>query len=82
MEAHLATIRQHTSLPVAVGFGIKDANTAATVAGCADAVVVGSALVDLVANDLSNGGSYDSAISGVHSLISSIRNGVNLATFN
>ena len=82
VEAHLATIRQHTSLPVAVGFGIKDAETAATVAGCADAVVVGSALVDLVANDLSSGGSHTSAISGAHSLISSIRNGVNLATSN
>ena len=82
VETHLATIRQHTSLPVAVGFGIKDADTAATVAGCADAVVVGSALVDLVANDLSSGGSHTSAISGAHSLISSIRNGVNLATSN
>ena len=51
-------------------------------AGCADAVVVGSALVDLVANDLSSGGSHTSAISGAHSLISSIRNGVNLATSN
>jgi tryptophan synthase alpha chain len=82
VEAHLASIRQHTDLPVAVGFGIKDADTAATVAGCADAIVVGSALVDLVANDLIAGGSHDSAISEACSLISSIRNGVNLATSN
>ena len=82
VEAHLETIRQHTSLPVAVGFGIKDADTAATLARCADAVVVGSALVELIANDLGTDGSYDSAISGAHSLISSIRNGVNLATSN
>ena len=41
----LAEIRRHTSLPVGVGFGIKDAVSAASVAAIADAVVVGSALV-------------------------------------
>ena len=41
----LAQIRQHTDLPVGVGFGIKDADSARAVAGVADAVVVGSALV-------------------------------------
>jgi tryptophan synthase alpha chain len=44
----LAQIRQHTKLPVGVGFGIKDAETAAQVAKIGDAVVVGSALVRLV----------------------------------
>ncbi|MDH5437239.1 MAG: tryptophan synthase subunit alpha, partial [Gammaproteobacteria bacterium] len=38
-------IRAHTDLPIGVGFGIKDAATAASVGGVADAVVVGSALV-------------------------------------
>lgn len=42
---HLALIRRHTDLPVGVGFGVKDAPTAAAVAGVADAVIVGSALV-------------------------------------
>jgi len=41
-------IRQHTDLPVGVGFGIKDAKSAAAVAAVADAVVVGSALVQKV----------------------------------
>jgi len=41
----LAQIRRHTDLPVGVGFGIKDADSAAAVANVADAVVVGSALV-------------------------------------
>lgn len=41
----LAEIRRHTSLPVAVGFGIRDGATAAQVARVADGVVVGSALV-------------------------------------
>jgi tryptophan synthase alpha chain len=44
----LSQIRRHTSLPVGVGFGIKDADSAARVARVADAVVVGSALVQKV----------------------------------
>ncbi|HFE31929.1 MAG TPA: tryptophan synthase subunit alpha [Gammaproteobacteria bacterium] len=44
----LTQIRQHTELPVGVGFGIKDAASAAAVAAVADAVVVGSALVQKV----------------------------------
>ena len=42
---HIAKIRQHTDLPLGVGFGIKDAATAAAVAKTADAVVVGSAVI-------------------------------------
>ncbi|MGE5154347.1 MAG: tryptophan synthase subunit alpha [Bdellovibrio bacteriovorus] len=41
----VAAIRSHIPLPVGVGFGIKDAQTAARVAGLADAVIVGSAIV-------------------------------------
>jgi len=48
VEAKLAEIRAETELPVGVGFGIKDAASAAAVAGVADAVVVGSALVRLI----------------------------------
>ena len=42
----MALIRSKTTLPVAVGFGIKDADSARAVATVADAVVVGSALID------------------------------------
>jgi tryptophan synthase alpha chain len=45
VAAKLAEIRRHTDLPVAVGFGIRDAETAAQVGQVADGVVVGSALV-------------------------------------
>ncbi len=38
-------IRQHVKVPVGVGFGIRDAKTARAVADVADAVVIGSALV-------------------------------------
>ena len=44
----LDQIRTHTGLPVGVGFGIKDAKSAAAVGAVADAVVVGSALVQKI----------------------------------
>jgi tryptophan synthase alpha chain len=43
-------IRQHVSLPVGVGFGIRDGATARAVADVADAVVIGSALVQHLEN--------------------------------
>jgi tryptophan synthase alpha subunit len=49
VAARLATIRQFSHLPIGVGFGIKDAESAAAVARCADGVVVGSVLVNRVA---------------------------------
>lgn len=45
----LVQIRQATDLPVGVGFGIRDADSAARVAAVADAVVVGSAVMKRVA---------------------------------
>jgi tryptophan synthase alpha chain len=45
----LKQLRQHTKLPVGVGFGIRDADTAGQVAVVADAVVVGSVLVQQIA---------------------------------
>lgn len=49
VEEKLAEIRALTDLPVCVGFGIKDAETAAAVARSADGVVVGSAFVNIMA---------------------------------
>ena len=48
VEQKLAAIRQQTTLPVGVGFGIKDAETAGRVARFADAVIVGSAVVSRI----------------------------------
>jgi tryptophan synthase alpha chain len=52
VRAKLAEIRDCTDLPVGVGFGIKDAQTAAAMAEFADAVVVGSALVSRIEANL------------------------------
>lgn len=46
VRAQMQRIKALTSLPVTVGFGIKDAASAQAVAALADGVVIGSALVD------------------------------------
>jgi len=48
VAAVLPRIREHVKLPLGVGFGIRDAATAKAVARVADAVVIGSALVQLL----------------------------------
>lgn len=48
VEAKLKQIRANTHLPVAIGFGVKDAQTARTVAGLGDGVVIGSALISKI----------------------------------
>jgi tryptophan synthase alpha chain len=44
----LPRIRQHVSVPVGVGFGIRDAQTAKAISKVADAVVIGSRLIQLI----------------------------------
>lgn len=52
VEAKLNQIKANTRLPVAIGFGVKDAQTAKTVAGLGDGVVVGSALISKIEANL------------------------------
>ena len=73
-------IKAHTDLPVAVGFGVKNAQSAQAIAAHADGVVVGSALIDalkrsLDADDRATAGS----VSAVTSLVSEIAGGVRAA---
>ena len=51
VEAMLPRIRQHVSIPVGVGFGIRDAQTAKAIGRVADAVVIGSRLIQLIENE-------------------------------
>jgi len=51
VEAMLPRIRQKVSIPVGVGFGIRDAQTAQTIAKVADAVVIGSKIIQLIDNE-------------------------------
>jgi tryptophan synthase alpha chain len=49
IAARVADIRAKSKAPVAVGFGVRDAQSAKAIAGFADAVVIGSALVESLA---------------------------------
>ncbi len=50
VEAMIRRIRTHTAIPIGVGFGIRDAETAQRVGQVADAVVIGSRIVQEIAD--------------------------------
>jgi tryptophan synthase alpha chain len=73
----VARIRRHTYLPVAVGFGVKNAAAAAEIARSADAVVVGSALIDALAGTLdAQGRGGAAAVDAVTRLVGELAQGV------
>jgi tryptophan synthase alpha chain len=77
VREHVARIRRHTGLPVAVGFGIKTPEQAAMVARHADAAVVGSAIVDRVKVALDgNGRPKAGLVDGVLAFVKSLADGV------
>ena len=50
VEAMLPKIREHVHIPVGVGFGIRDAQTAQAIGKVADAVVIGTRIIQLLEN--------------------------------
>ena len=48
VEAMMPRIRQHVQIPVGVGFGIRDADTARAIGRVADAVVIGTRLIQQI----------------------------------
>jgi len=77
VTAAVARIRRHTSLPVAVGFGVRDAVSAAAIARSAEAVVVGSALVERVRTSLDAAGKATQAtVAAVTGLVAELAAGV------
>jgi tryptophan synthase alpha chain len=75
--AAVARLKQHTNLPVAVGFGVKNAESAAAIAKVADGVVVGSALVDALRKSLDSEGRATSAsVTAVTDLVRDLAAGV------
>ncbi len=56
VHAHVARIKGHTDLPIAVGFGVKTPEQAKNIAQGADGVVVGSALVNVIKESLDGQG--------------------------
>lgn len=68
VAARLPVIKRHANLPVGVGFGIRDAQTARAIATVADAVVIGSRLVQLLEE-----APRDQAVQSLRSFIAEIR---------
>ena len=80
VAAAVKRIKRQTRLPVAVGFGVKDAASAKTIAADADGVVVGSALVDALKNSLDGQGrASQHTIAAVTALVGEIAAGVRSA---
>ncbi len=70
-------IKRHTALPVAVGFGVKNADSAEAIARGADGVVVGSALVEAVRGSLgTDGRATAGTVEAVTALVADIAAGV------
>ena len=77
VKANVNRLRKHTSLPIAVGFGVKTAEQAREIAKTAEAVVVGSALVLAVENSLDKTGKATARTpKAVHNLVAEIAKGV------
>ncbi len=67
----LPSIREQTGLPVGVGFGIRDAQTARRIAGFADAVVVGSRIIEEIERS-----TPETACANVKALVTDLRRGM------
>lgn len=72
LEGAVAGLREHTELPIAVGFGIRTAEQATAIGRYSDAVVVGSALVDCI----ENANTPDEAVERVHGLVNELAESV------
>jgi len=64
IQSAVERIRRHTDLPIGVGFGIKTPEQVAEIASVANAAVVGSALVDIIAANLDAKGKPKTGLAG------------------
>jgi tryptophan synthase alpha chain len=73
----VSRIKRHTDLPVCVGFGVRTGEQARAIAGGADGVVVGSALVEAIRTSLDgNGKPTDRTVKAVSDIVRSLAEGV------
>jgi tryptophan synthase alpha chain len=75
VRARVVALKTLTRAPVAVGFGVRDARSASTIAEFADAVVIGSALVERLAE----AGSADAACAIARDFLAPIRTALDVA---
>ena len=59
----VARLRKQTDLPIAVGFGIRNPESAGSIASHCDAAVVGSAIVEIIAKDVEKNGKPSAGLS-------------------
>jgi tryptophan synthase alpha chain len=80
VAAAVKRIKQHTKLPVCVGFGVRAAEQARAIAAAADGVVVGSALVEAIRKGLGADGKATAAtVRSVADLVRELAEGVRSA---
>jgi tryptophan synthase alpha chain len=80
VAAAVRRIKSHTDLPVAVGFGVKNAQSAAAIAREADGVVVGSAIVEALRTSLdADNHATAKTVEAVTALVREIAEGVTSA---
>ena len=82
VAAAVARIKAHTHLPVAVGFGVRDAASAAAIAAVADGVVVGSAIVEALRGSLVEGKAGADTLRAVTGLVAELAKGVRSAALS
>lgn len=81
VAAAVTEIKRYSALPVAVGFGVKTAASAAAFAAHADAVVVGSAIVEALRASLdTDGNPTESTLGAVTGLVADLAAGVREAS--
>ena len=71
----LAQLRACTSIPIGVGFGIRDGRTAKAVAGLADAVVIGSRIIEEIENS-----TRENLLTNVYGLVKDLRAAIDEAS--
>ncbi len=71
VSERIAAIRQHVKLPIGVGFGIRDGQTAKAVASVSDAIVIGSRIIQELENT-----PKEQAVPAVKAFLSGIRKAI------
>jgi tryptophan synthase alpha chain len=79
VQAQVQALKKHTTLPVGVGFGVRTPQAAAQIASFADAVVVGSAVIEQLEAATAAGISGPDALRGATDLTRALRAGIETA---
>jgi tryptophan synthase alpha chain len=75
----VAGLKRRTDLPVAVGFGVKNAESARAIAETADGVAVGTSVVEAIRISLDGGAATSSTVAAVTELVNKLAQGVRAA---